>query len=208
MSKNKPKSAKPNQPANDGEGEPSLIEITDDALRLSLLIHLLVLAEEGGNQLQQAGFKDNEVLEVRALTGSSLVRLAEASKRFIRVHIDVPGMLRSLGIVQKSNADSEKLIELIEGSAPPTLLRELFPTVSMKSVSEYQSSLVRSEAMGQPRPGRPSMPPINERDRITAEWERLKKIESDDASRWIRLRRDHYPQHTFGTLYAVVNELV
>ncbi|TAG49744.1 MAG: DUF2857 family protein [Betaproteobacteria bacterium] len=188
--------------------ESRLIPIMDDALRMAILVHLVVLAEEGGAQLIDAGLSEKDVLNVRSLTGSSLVRLAEASRKFIRIHIDAPGVLRALGALIKSNADTEKLIELIQGSAPPTLLRELFPTLNMKSVSEYQSALVGAQSMDQPRAGRPSMPPIRERDQITARWEALKKTEPVDVDRWIKLRNDYYPQHTYGTLYAVVNELL
>lgn len=184
-----------------------LLRISDDVLRHHILSWLLVQAEEGGDQLKQAGFTDLEVTELRGMTLSALTRLTERCVLYVNVFINAEGVMRVFRLLQKQQEQLELMIELIRGHAPIALLRKLFDaSLDMKVVNDMQNDMILKGEMPPIKRGRPTLPPLEERDRIHAAWHQLLKDEPDDTRRWIRLRREHAPEHDYATLYAVINE--
>ena len=181
---------------------PTLIEIVDDTLRMALLCHFIIKAEEGGSELLEAGLTDEDVTILRSLTASSLVRVSDAIKRVVKVHIDVPGLLYAVRTVNAANEQSEQIVTLLEGGAPAAMMRQLFPNVARKVLDEFQR--IVTAKMGRSR-GRPRMPEADDRDQIHKTLAELEKVESNAPNRWIQLRK-HVPQFNFAGLYSVYNE--
>lgn len=230
--------APPNQAASDnttGKGTPPTadqpgraasspelvpIPILDDSLRISLLLYLLAVAERGGdegNDLVAAGFTPAQVTLLRGLTASSLVRVADAVKRHMKIVIDAASVMHALTAILQSNLAADQIVELRSSGAPLTMLRSLFPAMR-NMVDAFDDHLRKQEAESSrkaARSGRTAMPPESLRLLILNVWYGMGKRSAavTDPTAWIALRKSLIEEHgqapqdvPFGVLWIVINE--
>lgn len=213
------------------------IPILDDSLRIALFLHLLTVAERGGDEgsdLLAAGFTPSQINALRGLTASSLIRVTDAIKRHLKLVIDVPGVLHALNTVQLSNIAAEQIVEMRSNGAPITMLQALFPTMR-HMISVFDAQMRKDEAAEtkvaqngstasdttapnskKQRYGRTAAPPEPLYLLIANVWRQIGGHESKalDPAAWIRLRHVLMEEHNqeplavhYGVLWVAINEV-
>lgn len=106
----------------------------------------------------------------------------------------------ALDRLNESRKSGAVLREFARRGAPTRMLHSLF------HVSKLQAEEIkRSERAASKFVGRPRMPDTDEREAIVAEWEAIKRRETDPRRRYLELAR-RFLGHTLGTLQQVVEK--
>lgn len=181
-----------------------MIVIRDQQLRLLVLAHLIrELKKEGEQAPIPEGFTEQQIAELQALSSAELVKLSEMTEPRVAIQIDAGSLEHGLRQVDYLHKRSRQLEYFIRHGATSSMLTKLFRissadvTLKRRLFSGTASSLRR-----------PAMPPHPIRELIQKRWFEIRKgkeREPERAEDYEQLHQ-HFPLHTFATLYAVVHE--
>jgi len=182
-----------------------MIVIRDQQLRLLVLAQLVRELQKGAQEHAPppAGFTEQQVAELRALSTAELVKLSEMTEPRVAVEIDAGSLEHGLRQVDYLNKRSRQLEYFIRHGATSNMLTKLF------RISSADVTLKRRLFHGtSSNLRRPSMPPHPVRELIQKRWFEIRKgkeREPERAEDYEALHHD-FSQQTFATLYAVVHE--
>ena len=182
-----------------------MIVVRDQQLRLLALAQLIrELQEAARNKTPPpAGFTDQQVEELSALSSAELVRLAEMTEPRVAIQIDAGSLEHGLRQVDYLNKRSRQLEFFITHGATSTMLTRLFRISSADVTLKRRLFSGTSSALR-----RPSMPTHAVREQIQARWYEIRKGKEREPVRAEDYEELHagFSNQTFATLWAVVHE--
>lgn len=155
------------------------------------------------DELLHCGVEPALLDQLRHMPARDLGRLAQNARRpWLGLVIDAFALRDS---IDKENARRQEWA--LEGyfhlhGAQPELIARLF-ALPLDEVRKTRSALLPQGA----KPGRPQLPPIEERPAICSEWAQLQQRHSADSTRQ-RLQRLHqaFQHYSIQALWTVINE--
>ncbi len=182
-----------------------MIVIRDQQLRLLVLAQLIrdlrAAAEEQAPT--PPGFTDQQIEELKSLSSSELVQLAEMTEPRVAVQIDAGSLEHGLRQVDYLNKRSRQLEHFIRHGATSNMLTKLF------RISSADVTLKRRLFAGtSPLLRRPAMPPHAIREQIQQRWHEIRKPKREEPVRAEDYQElwAEFPKCTYATLWAVVHE--
>jgi hypothetical protein len=179
--------------------------IRDQQLRLLVLAQLIreLQAATAEQAPTPAGFTEDQVAQLQALSSSELVQLSAMTEPRVAIQIDAGSLEHGLRQVDYLNKRSRQLEHFIRHGATSSMLTKLF------RISSADVTLKRRLFAGtSPLLRRPAMPPHPVREQITNRWFEIRKGkrgEPERAEDYEALHQD-FPACTYATLYSVVHE--
>jgi hypothetical protein len=182
-----------------------MIVIRDQQLRLLVLAQLIrdLQAASAEQAPTPAGFTDEQVSQLQALSSSELVQLSAMAEPRVAIQIDAGSLEHGLRQVDYLNKRSRQLEYFVRHGATSSMLTKLF------RVSSADVTLKRRLFAGtSPLLRRPAMPPHPVREQITNRWFEIRKGKEREPERAEDYEALHheFSAFTFATLYAVVHE--
>ena len=177
----------------------------DDALGrlIALFLHNRLFSEprKGAALLRELGWADSLVAEVGNMPINDMAKVLSGQNPCVGVVFDHRKAAGALSSYRAIKRDQNDLEFFIQRGATPTLIRQLFPTVSARVVAATRKRL-GCDSKG----GRPPQTDANTSHDIYRCWQALTEQEPSLRRRYMRLAK-HFPDLSLATLCVSLEDV-
>jgi len=180
------------------------LPVTQPVLLRLVLQHLVERMDQGTDamdELLRSGIDPALLDELRYIPARDLARLADNTRQpWLSLGIDCRVLRDALAKERARRQDGELESYFLEHGAPLDLIADLFK-LPIEEVRWARSQL------GGAVPGRPKLPPADQRPAICSEWARLEQANPDMSLReLLHQLHQRFSDHSIHALWTVINE--